>query len=79
MVTVNVAFELPAATVTDAGTDATAALLLDSVTVIPPAGAAAASDTVPTEVTPATTEAGLTETEVRIGLMVNVVACVLPP
>jgi hypothetical protein len=79
VVTVNVAFELPAAMVTEVGTDATAALLLDSVTDIPPAGAAAASDTVPTEVTPATTEAGLTETEVRSGVMVNVVACVLPP
>jgi hypothetical protein len=79
VVTVNVALELPAATTTEAGTEATPALLLDSATVIPPDGAAAASDTVPTAVPPAITEAGLAETEVRRGLTVNVAVFVLPP
>src|SRR5690348_7373016 len=51
VVTVNVVLELPAAIVTEVGTDATLALLLDSVTTTPPAGAAAPSDTVPTELT----------------------------
>ena len=45
----------PAATVTDAGTVATAALLLDSETMEPPAGAAAPTVTVPWTVAPATT------------------------
>lgn len=45
--TVNVALVAPAPTVTLAGTDATAGLLLDNVTVCPPAGAAALSVAVP--------------------------------
>lgn len=79
VVTVNVPLEFPAATVTEAGTDATVELLLDSVTEIPPAGAAAAKVTVPIELTPATTVAGLTETEASNGLTVNVAVCVAPP
>src|SRR5579859_319764 len=79
LVTLNVPLVLPAATNTLAGTPATAALLLDSVTVIPPAGAAAASVTVPTEPTPATTVLGDTDTDVSSGLTINVAVCVLPP
>jgi hypothetical protein len=71
--------ELPAATTTEAGTDATAELLLNSVTEIPPVGAAAVKVTVPTELTPATTVAGLTETEASNGFTVNVAVCVAPP
>jgi hypothetical protein len=57
-VTVNEAVVAPAATVTEEGTLATALLLLERVTVAPPAGAAALSVTVPTEVLPPVTAAG---------------------
>ena len=76
--TLNVAPELLAATVTEVGSDATAELLLDRVTAIPPAGAAAAKETVPVETPPATTDAGLTAIERRYGLIVNITAFVLP-
>jgi len=78
LVTLNVALVLPAATGTLAGTPTTAALLLPSVTVIPPAGAAAASVTVPTEPTPATTVLGDTDTELSSGFTVRVAVCVVP-
>ena len=66
----------PAATVTLAGTVA-AALLLDSATSAPPAGAALLSVTVPVEDSPPFTLAGLTETaESTGGLIVRVVFCV---
>ena len=55
----------PAATVALAGTVATAVLLLESVTVMPPAGAAVIRVTVPVEVVPAVTIVGLRLTEVR--------------
>jgi hypothetical protein len=40
VVTVKVAVELPAATITEAGTEAAEELLLESATRVPPAGAA---------------------------------------
>ena len=61
-----------AATVTLAGTLA-AALLLESVTNVPPDGAAAFKVTVPVELAmPPTTVAGLTETDASLGLTVSV-------
>jgi len=62
VVTVNVAVLLPEGTITLGGTVA-AALLLDSVTEAPPAGAAALSVTVPPADVPLVTLAGLTVTE----------------
>ena len=56
----------PAGTVTLEGTVATAMLLLESVTVAPPAGAAALRVTVPVEVLPAVTLLGLRLTEERV-------------
>src|SRR2546422_11105360 len=58
---VKAALVAPAATVTLAGTVA-AALLLESVTPNPPAGAAAVSVTVPCAETPPVTLVGLTDT-----------------
>jgi len=63
VVTVKVLLVLPAATVTLAGTVATAVLLLDIVTTAPPLGAAALSVTVPVEELPPTALVGLTVTE----------------
>ena len=57
--TLNDALVAPAATVTVAGTVATAVLLLDSVTAAPPVGAPFVSVTVPSALDPATTLAGL--------------------
>lgn len=66
-VTVNVAVLAPAAIATDPGTCA-AALLLDNVTVAPPAGAFALSVAVPTALAlPPTTAVGLTDNEESAG------------
>lgn len=56
--TLNVALVAPAATVTLAGTVATAVSLLDSVTTAPPAGAAAVKVAVPCDELPPITLAG---------------------
>ena len=73
VVTVKVALACPAVTVTFAGTVA-AALLLDSVTTVPPVGATAFKVTVPVELAPPVTVLGLNDTEVGIG----VTDCPLP-
>jgi hypothetical protein len=73
VVTVNVAVVAPAATVTLAGT-AAATLLLESVTVKPPDGAAEVSVTVPEDDVPPTTVAGLKETLDRTGGLIVRVA-----
>ena len=64
--TVNVALVAPAATVTLAGTVATAVLLLVSVTTVPPAGAAAVKVAVPVEEAGPTTLVGFTDTDDRL-------------
>lgn len=69
VVTGNVLLVAPAATVTLAGTVATAVLLLDSDTTAPPLGAAAVSVTVPVEDVPPTTLVGLTETDDSVGVV----------
>jgi ABC-type Na+ efflux pump permease subunit len=61
VVVVNVAVELPALTVTEAGVEALA-LLSDSDTTMPPAGAGPVRVTVPVEEVPPVTLAGLTDT-----------------
>jgi hypothetical protein len=65
VVAVKVPVVAPAATVTDAGTEAAAVLLEVRVTTAPPAGAGLASVTVPVEDVPPSTEAGDTATERR--------------
>lgn len=67
VVIVNVALELPAATVTLAGTGATPVLLLASVTTASPGGAAAVSVAVPCEGFPPTTVEGLIDSNERAG------------
>ena len=78
VVVVNVAVVAPAATVTLAGTVATAVLLLESDTTRPPAGAALESVTVPVEFAPPVTLAGFRLTACRLagaaaGVTVSVV------
>jgi hypothetical protein len=75
----NVAEELPAATVIDPGTVATALLLLVSVTTAPPVGAAPARLTVPCEEVPPVTVVGFTVKELNAGVTVTAVVCVPPP
>ena len=58
VLTVNVALEAPAATVTLAGTRAAVVLLLESATCAPPAGASPLKVTVPVEEFPPTTLVG---------------------
>jgi hypothetical protein len=73
VVTVNVALVAPSTTVTLAGIDALA-LLPDSVTTAPPAGAKPVKVTVPVEEFPPVTAVGLMTTEVSAaGLTVRVV------
>jgi|SRR5271165_3185010 len=67
VVTLKVAVVIPAVTVTVAGTCAAAALLLDRVTTAPPAGAGPFKVTVPVEVLPPKTDAGLMLTEETVG------------
>jgi hypothetical protein len=64
--TVNVALVAPAATVTLAGTVATAVLLLVSVTTVPPVGAAPVKVTVPVEEAGPTTLVGFTDTDDKL-------------
>ncbi len=66
VLTVKLADEEPAGTVTLAGTVAAAVLLLDSVTTTPPEGAAADNVTVPCEVLPPVTDVGLRLTEFKV-------------
>jgi hypothetical protein len=66
VVIVNFALVAPAATVTLAGT-LTTAELSDSVTIVPPAGAAALRVTVPLEELPPTTLVGFSDTADSVG------------
>jgi len=68
--TENVRLELPAATVTLAGTVATAVLLLDSVTTAPPDGAGPLSVTVPWDEAPPVTVAGDSDSVASDGALV---------
>ena len=67
VVTMKFALVDPAGTVTEAGTVAAAVSLLVRLTEIPPAGAGPVSVTIPVELVPPCTDAGLTLTEVRPG------------
>ena len=79
LVTVNVAVFALAATVTLAGTVATAVLLLVSATTRPPDGAEAFSVTVPVDEVPPVTVLGLKLTELGTGAStVNVALFVVP-
>jgi hypothetical protein len=60
---VNVALVEPAGTITLVGTVATAVLLLDRVTTVPPAGAALLNVTVPWDALPPFTEVGFSVTD----------------
>lgn len=84
VLTVKVAVVVPAATVTLAGTRATAVLLLERVTCTPPEGAAPLSATVPVEdCTPPVTLVGLSVREASVtegdaGLTVSEAVLVVP-
>jgi hypothetical protein len=67
VLTVNVRLVLPAGTVTLAGTVATDGLLLDSVTTLPPDGAAPVNVTVPCAAVPPVTLVGLSESAESVG------------
>ena len=79
MVIVNTAVVALAGTVTLAGTCAALVLLLERVTTAPPAGAGPFKVTVPVEVAPPGTEAGLSVVELTIGrFTVKAAVCVAP-
>ena len=72
VLTTKVAVEEPAGIVTDPGTDATVAALLESRTTVPPFGAIPVRVTIPVDEFPPTTEVGLTLTEsTPIGFIVS--------
>ena len=74
-----VAVEAPAGTVTLVGTVAAEVLLLVKLTATPPVGAAPLSVTVPVDVPPPVTVAGLRLTDDKVGgLMVRVAVCGVP-
>jgi hypothetical protein len=80
VVTAKVAVELPGATITLAGTTADV-LLLESVTVAPPAGAAPVKVTVPVEGLPPSTLAGssvMLDNATGPDVMVSSAVCVTP-
>ena len=77
VLTVNVAFVLPAPTVTVANTVAEG-VLLESVTLNPPDGAGLLSFTVPTELAPPATVLGTRINEVRVGALIVRVALADP-
>ena len=80
VVTVNAAVVAPLATVTFACTTCAAAvLLLDSVTIAPPAGAGPFKVTVPVEEVPPITEAGLRVTELSVGAATVKAAVLVEP
>lgn len=75
----NLAVVAPEATVTLVGTPAAAVLLLPSVTVAPPVGAARFKVNVPVELLPPTTEVGLVDMEdIVTALTVSVADLVIP-
>jgi len=77
VVTMKVALVAPAATVTDAGTWATAVRLLVNVTTIPPVGAGPFSVTVPVDEVPPLTVLGIRRSVDNVGaLTVSVALCV---
>ena len=75
---VNVADVLPAATITLAGTDATAGFALAKVTVKPPVGALPVSVTVPLELAPPVKVTGLSEKVDSTGGLTVSVAVLTP-
>src|SRR5271167_4748015 len=79
VVTVKVAVVAFAATVTLGGTCAAAVLLLDRVTTAPPPGAGPFNVTVPVDVLPPNTDAGLTLTEETVGKEVKLSPEMLAP
>jgi hypothetical protein len=86
VLTLKVAVEAPAATVTLAGTEAADVFALLSVTTAPPLGAAPVNVIVPCAAVPPTTEVGLTLTTDRLagvvvdaGVTVSVVVRLTPP